>query len=96
MKYFCAGTNSPGWSWMLVVVQASVLSALSARNLQLPVRQFSLLCVCCSEEDDEITLYPDDIITDIERIEENWWIGTAPDGTRGMFPSNYVEELVLT
>jgi len=36
---------------------------------------------------------PDDIITDIDKIDEGWWVGTAPDGTRGMFPANYVEEI---
>jgi len=52
------------------------------------------LCVCyCSDEDNEISFDPDDIITDIEKVDEGWWIGTGPDGTRGMFPANYVEEI---
>jgi Variant SH3 domain len=42
-------------------------------------------------EENEITFDPDDVITNIEMIDEGWWIGTAPDGRRGMFPSNYVE-----
>jgi hypothetical protein len=42
-------------------------------------------------EDNEITFDPDDIISNIEMIDEGWWIGDAPDGQRGMFPSNYVE-----
>jgi hypothetical protein len=42
-------------------------------------------------EENEITFDPDEIITDIEMIDEGWWIGTAPDGRRGMFPSNYVQ-----
>lgn len=47
--------------------------------------------VFVAAEDNEITFDPDDIITNIEQIDDGWWIGVAPDGTRGMFPSNYVE-----
>ncbi|XP_071793501.1 drebrin-like protein B [Asterias amurensis] len=42
-------------------------------------------------DDTEITFDPDDIITDIEQLDPGWWRGTAPDGTNGMFPANYVE-----
>ncbi|XP_060564639.1 drebrin-like protein B isoform X2 [Ruditapes philippinarum] len=42
-------------------------------------------------DDTEITFDPDDIITQIEQIDEGWWVGNAPDGSRGMFPANYVE-----
>ena len=41
----------------------------------------------------EITFYPGDIITHIEQIDEGWWQGFSPDGTFGLFPSNYVELL---
>lgn len=44
-----------------------------------------------SADDTEITFDPDDIITQIEQVDEGWWIGNAPDGSRGMFPANYVE-----
>lgn len=46
-----------------------------------------------ADEDNEISFDPDDIIIDIDKIDEGWWIGTAPDGNRGMFPANYVEEI---
>jgi len=49
--------------------------------------------LCCPDEDNEISFDPDDMITDIEKIDEGWWVGTAPDGSRGMFPANYVEEI---
>ncbi|KAK2166215.1 hypothetical protein NP493_1329g00028 [Ridgeia piscesae] len=42
-------------------------------------------------EDNEISFDPDDVITNIDQIDEGWWIGSAPDGTQGMFPANYVE-----
>jgi hypothetical protein len=42
-------------------------------------------------EDNEITFDPDEIINNIDMIDEGWWMGDAPDGKRGMFPSNYVE-----
>lgn len=41
----------------------------------------------------EITFDPGEIITNIEKIDDGWWSGRAPDGHTGMFPSNYVEEI---
>ena len=35
---------------------------------------------------------PDDIITNIEIVDEGWWIGEV-NGRRGLFPSNYVERI---
>lgn len=40
---------------------------------------------------DEISFGVAEIITDIDEIDEGWWMGTAPDGSRGLFPANYVE-----
>ncbi|XP_005091126.1 drebrin-like protein B [Aplysia californica] len=42
-------------------------------------------------DDTEITFDPDEIITNIEKIDDGWWQGFAPDGSYGMFPANYVE-----
>jgi len=56
-------------------------------------RRVGWFVVAGSDEDNEITFDPDDVITDIEKIDDGWWVGTAPDGSRGMFPSNYVEEI---
>ena len=59
-----------------------------------PCTLLVLFVVCyCLDEDNEITFDPDDIITDIDQIDDGWWVGTAPDGKRGMFPANYVEEI---
>ncbi|XP_045158782.2 tyrosine-protein kinase Blk-like isoform X2 [Mercenaria mercenaria] len=44
-----------------------------------------------AEEDDEVSLYEDDIVTNVDPAYEGWWIGTTANGARGMFPSNYVE-----
>lgn len=48
-------------------------------------------CCSLSADDTEITFDPDDVLTNVEQIDEGWWMGTAPDGSRGMFPANYVE-----
>lgn len=45
-----------------------------------------------TEGDDEISFDPDDIIENIELVDEGWWIGEC-HGKRGLFPSNYVEEI---
>jgi len=41
----------------------------------------------------EISFDPGDIITKIEKIDDGWWSGTGPDGSVGLFPANYVEEI---
>ncbi|XP_066250415.1 drebrin-like protein [Euwallacea similis] len=43
-------------------------------------------------DDTEISFDPGDMITNIEKVDEGWWQGLAPDGiTYGLFPANYVE-----
>jgi len=49
-----------------------------------------LLFQFCLAGDDEITFDPDDIIENIEKVDEGWWIGEV-NGQRGLFPANYVE-----
>lgn len=44
------------------------------------------------EADDEISFYPDDIITNVEMIDEGWWKGQC-HGRIGLFPAAYVEML---
>ncbi|CAB4062468.1 unnamed protein product [Lepeophtheirus salmonis] len=40
--------------------------------------------------DDEISFLPDDIILNIEKVDEGWWLGEC-HGKYGLFPANYVE-----
>ncbi|KAJ4130646.1 actin binding protein [Fusarium equiseti] len=42
-------------------------------------------------EDNEIELVEGDIVTNIEMVDEDWWMGTNSRGESGLFPSNYVE-----
>ncbi|XP_050300763.1 drebrin-like protein B [Anthonomus grandis grandis] len=45
-------------------------------------------------DDTEISFDPGDLITNIEKVDEGWWQGLAPDGiTYGLFPANYVEQI---
>ena len=41
-------------------------------------------------EEGELSFDPEDIITNIEKMDEGWWFGTC-HGVKGLFPSNYVE-----
>lgn len=41
-------------------------------------------------EDNELSFAADDIITDIEFVDEDWWTGSL-NGKRNLFPSNFVE-----
>ena len=43
-----------------------------------------------AEDDNEISFDPGDIITNVEEIDDGWWVGDC-NGQHGMFPSNYVE-----
>lgn len=41
----------------------------------------------------DLGLIAGDIITNIEKPDENWWRGTNARGQSGLFPSNYVRIL---
>merc|ERR1712083_962256 len=40
--------------------------------------------------DDEISFDPNDVITNIEMVDEGWWLGEC-HGKFGLFPANYVQ-----
>ena len=42
-------------------------------------------------EDNEIDLHEGELVTDIEMVDEDWWLGVNTRGERGLFPANYVE-----
>ncbi|PSN63049.1 hypothetical protein BS50DRAFT_591260 [Corynespora cassiicola Philippines] len=42
-------------------------------------------------EDNEIDLQEGETITNIDMVDEDWWMGTNSRGEQGLFPSNYVE-----
>jgi len=42
-------------------------------------------------EDNEIELREGEYVTNIEMVDEDWWMGTNSAGASGLFPSNYVE-----
>jgi hypothetical protein len=42
-------------------------------------------------EDNEIELREGEYVTNIEMVDEDWWMGTNARGESGLFPSNYVE-----
>ena len=44
----------------------------------------------CTAGDDEISFDPGDVITNIDQIDEGWWMGDF-NGQRGLFPANFVE-----
>ncbi|KAK3680512.1 hypothetical protein B0T22DRAFT_438251 [Podospora appendiculata] len=42
-------------------------------------------------EDNEIELREGEYVTNIEMVDDDWWMGTNSQGESGLFPSNYVE-----
>jgi len=42
-------------------------------------------------EDNEIELREGEYVTNIEMVDDDWWMGTNSRGESGLFPSNYVE-----
>ncbi|KAF2857607.1 hypothetical protein K470DRAFT_260638 [Piedraia hortae CBS 480.64] len=47
-------------------------------------------------EDNELELREGDRITNIDMVDEDWWMGQNPRGEVGLFPSNYVELVQAT
>lgn len=41
-------------------------------------------------EQDELTIKPGDIITNVDKLSDGWWEGTL-NGKRGLFPDNFVK-----
>ncbi|KAJ4296205.1 actin binding protein [Kalmusia sp. IMI 367209] len=42
-------------------------------------------------EDNELELREGEYVTDIDMVDDDWWMGTNSRGEQGLFPSNYVE-----
>lgn len=42
-------------------------------------------------EDNEIELVEGQFVTNIDQVDDDWWMGTNVHGETGLFPSNYVE-----
>lgn len=42
-------------------------------------------------EDNELELREGEYVTNIDMVDEDWWMGENPRGEVGLFPSNYVE-----
>jgi hypothetical protein len=42
-------------------------------------------------EDNELELIEGEYVTNIEMVDDDWWMGTNGKGESGLFPSNYVE-----
>jgi hypothetical protein len=42
-------------------------------------------------EDNEIELREGEYVTNIDMVDEDWWMGTNAQGEQGLFPANYVE-----
>ncbi|KAF2751025.1 hypothetical protein M011DRAFT_391415, partial [Sporormia fimetaria CBS 119925] len=42
-------------------------------------------------EDNEIELREGEYVTDIDMVDDDWWMGKNAQGETGLFPSNYVE-----
>ncbi|KAH8732918.1 hypothetical protein GQ44DRAFT_765994 [Phaeosphaeriaceae sp. PMI808] len=42
-------------------------------------------------EENEVELREGEYVTDIDMVDEDWWMGTNTQGDRGLFPANYVE-----
>ena len=42
-------------------------------------------------EDNELELVEGEYVSNIEMVDEDWWMGTNKQGESGLFPSNYVE-----
>ncbi|KAL6946321.1 hypothetical protein ACO0RG_000467 [Hanseniaspora osmophila] len=46
-----------------------------------------------ADEDNELTFKEGDKIINIEFVDDDWWLGELESGARGLFPSNYVNQV---
>mmetsp|Transcript_10099 Transcript_10099/g.15255 ORF Transcript_10099/g.15255 Transcript_10099/m.15255 type:complete len:303 (-) Transcript_10099:241-1149(-) len=46
------------------------------------------------ENDDELPLKEGDIITVLNNLDSDWWLGELGDGRSGLIPSNYVQNII--
>lgn len=44
-----------------------------------------------AQEANEVTVYENEIVTDIQQLDPGWWQGTNMRGENGLFPANYVQ-----
>lgn len=44
-----------------------------------------------ADEDNEITIREGDILSNVDQVDDDWWSATAPNGSVGLFPANYVQ-----
>ncbi|RMZ88795.1 hypothetical protein DV736_g3973, partial [Chaetothyriales sp. CBS 134916] len=44
-------------------------------------------------EDNEVSLREGEIVTDIQKVDPDWWLVKNEDGETGLVPSNYLQEL---
>jgi Variant SH3 domain len=51
----------------------------------------TLLTSYLPAEDNEIELKEGEYVTNIDMVDEDWWMGENAQGQTGLFPSNYVE-----
>lgn len=42
-------------------------------------------------EENEVELREGEYVTDIDMVDDDWWMGTNAEGERGLFPANFVE-----
>ena len=68
----------------------------SRASPKLPERTKELTAVALypyeKDEENEISFQKDDVISNIEKVDDGWWMGTV-HAIRGLFPSNFVQEL---
>jgi hypothetical protein len=60
------------------------------------VKQMRCLYGFSSNDSEELSMEPGDLITVIEEVDEGWWIGEIKEGRTkrvGMFPVNYTEQV---
>lgn len=43
------------------------------------------------QHEDELQLKRGEVLTVVERRDEDWWVGRTDDGRKGLFPANYVQ-----
>ncbi|KAI0461142.1 hypothetical protein LJB42_001157 [Komagataella kurtzmanii] len=57
------------------------------------ITQATALYDYTAEEDNEISITEGELIVEIEKVDEEWWIGVNSKGEKGLFVASYVKEV---
>uniref|UniRef100_A0A1I8B7B3 SH3 domain-containing protein n=1 Tax=Meloidogyne hapla TaxID=6305 RepID=A0A1I8B7B3_MELHA len=73
------------------LLPSNEVKAKALWDYQAEANKYYFKIIFLRKDNTELTFNPDDIISDIQMVHDGWWYGRSPNGSVGLFPSNYVQ-----